>query len=149
MGTGQNCRTQYVDSALTPLVTCRWTTPSSSHLDSRVSIVVVCGYRSNLPLAEEAVAALGALIAVRRRELKFTATEFAERVGVTRVTLRKIEQGDPSVAVGTVFTAAVVAGIPLFGADDRRDLAAVRGEIGRLLALLPSRVDRGPVDNDF
>jgi len=105
--------------------------------------------RSNLPLAEEAVAALGALIAVRRRELKFTATEFAERVGVTRVTLRKIEQGDPSVAVGTVFTAAVVAGIPLFGADDRRDLAAVRGEIGRLLALLPSRVDRGPVDNDF
>lgn len=35
-------------------------------------------------------------------------------------TLRKIERGDPTVAIGTVLDAAVVMGVPLFSGDINR-----------------------------
>lgn len=92
----------------------------------------------------------GQQLAAARRSQRRTAEEVAERAGITRVTLRRIERGDPEVAIGLYFEVANVLSVPLFGADGRElaELAA-RGE--RDLALLPQRIRarRVDVDDDF
>jgi transcriptional regulator with XRE-family HTH domain len=108
------------------------------------------GDRTHLTATCAATSVLGTQLAAARRRSGRTAADVAARVGVTRQTLRRVERGDPTVAIGTVFDVAHVLGVPLFGATDAElaDLAA-RGE--RELALLPSRVDVTPpeVDDDF
>jgi transcriptional regulator with XRE-family HTH domain len=44
-----------------------------------------------------------------RREL--TAVQFSERVGVSRETSRRLEQGDPTIAIGTYMRALRVLGL--------------------------------------
>ena len=75
--------------------------------------------------------------------------ELAERTGVSRPTINKVEQGDPGVAIGTVLEAAVLVGVPLFDVDpDVRD--RYRAQKRSELALLPSRArPRRKVDDDF
>jgi len=70
-------------------------------------------------------------------------------VGVTEVTMRKVERGDPSVALGTALEAAVLVGVTLFHPDPlRRGLEVER--VADRLALLPTSVrKRQLVDDDF
>lgn len=100
--------------------------------------------------AAEAARLLGAQIRVARRERRWTQQELADRAAITSKTLGKIERGDPSVAVGTVFEVAALAGVPLFEEDRSR----LRSELDRTLdrsALLPQRVRRRreEVKDDF
>lgn len=98
--------------------------------------------RTFSPYTSTAAELLGAEIAVARRQRGWSAQELAERLGTTRVTLGKIERGDPSVGLGLAFEAAALVGVPLFHDDPGRldaDLAGARQK----LALLPDRV-RGP-----
>jgi transcriptional regulator with XRE-family HTH domain len=90
---------------------------------------------------------MGQQLAIARRRQGRAAAEVAERAGISRPTLRRIERGDPTVAIGNVFQVAMVLGVPLFGATGRElaELAA-RGE--RDLALLPARIDVTPEDVD-
>lgn len=80
-----------------------------------------------------------------------TAAELAARVGVSERTILAAEAGAPGTAIGTVLTAAVFAGVPLFGVTDRAELARMRLRGEERLALLPSRVYhlRGDDDDDF
>lgn len=96
-----------------------------------------------------AVKLMGLEIAQARRERRWTAEELAERAGIGRTTLWKIERGDPSVAVGTVFEVAVLVGVPLFEADS--DLETLVRRRSERLALLPARVREPiePVHDDF
>lgn len=109
--------------------------------------------RAYLPSTTYALKALGAQIAVARRELGWTAADLAERLGTTAQLVSRIERGAASTAVGTVFEAAVLCGVPLFGADpdDMPALAAVAEHERVRLALLPSRIRRRPVEvsSDF
>jgi transcriptional regulator with XRE-family HTH domain len=101
------------------------------------------------PSAREAARLLGARIQLGRRERRWTLRELAERVGVTPVTMRKVERGDPSVRLGIAFEAAALTGVPLFSEDpSRRRLEAAR--VADRLALLPQAV-RQPteIDDDF
>lgn len=101
-----------------------------------------------LPATREATTLLGALIAAGRRERSMTLDELAQRVGVSRMTMHKIERGDPSVRLGSAFEAAAIVGVPLFAADPAtRDLA--RAAISERLAVLPERVRRPTIDDDF
>lgn len=105
--------------------------------------------RTFSPLAVEAAKLLGARIRLARRERRWTLEDLADRVGVTRVTMRKVERGDLTVGLGIAFEAAAVVGVPLFDEDrGRRVLEA--GRVEDRLALLP-QVVRGPVevDDDF
>ena len=106
--------------------------------------------RSYLPATTYALRVLGSQIAASRRELEWTAADLAERLGVNVQLIRKIEQGAPSTAVGTVFEAALLCGVSLFGADpaDLEDLA-IREQ--NRLALLPARTRRKKVQvsDDF
>lgn len=91
---------------------------------------------------------LGQNIRLARRERRWTIKELASRVGVGEVTMRKVERGDPSVSLGTVFEAAALVGVPLFSADpERRALEAER--IAARLALLPTSVRLRSTDDDF
>ena len=89
------------------------------------------------------------LATARRRQLR-TAEEVAERAGITRVTLRRIERGDPEAALGLYFEVATVLSVPLFGAQGR-ELAELVAQGQRDLALLPDRINVGleNVDDDF
>ena len=107
--------------------------------------------RTYLTATTDAVRVLGQQLAVARRHQRRTATEVAERAGTTRVTLRRVERGDPSVAIGTYFEVATVLSVPLFGRAGR-DLAELVALGERELTLLPSRVhvgDLDEVDDDF
>jgi transcriptional regulator with XRE-family HTH domain len=98
------------------------------------------------PQTVEAAGLLGARIRLGRRERRWTLEELAERVGVGVVTMRKIERGDPSVRLGSVFEAANLTGVALFDEDpSRKSLEAAR--IDDRLALLPSRI-RKPANVD-
>jgi transcriptional regulator with XRE-family HTH domain len=106
--------------------------------------------RTYLPSTEHALTVLGAQIAIARRELGWTVAEFAERLGVNVELIGRIEKGAPTTAVGTVFEAAVICGVPLFGADPA-DLPDLAGRQRAELALLPARVrpSSPEVSDDF
>lgn len=97
----------------------------------------------------EAARLLGSRIRLARKERRWTVEQLAERVGVTHVTISKVERGDLTVALGTAFEAAAVVGVPLFDPDPgRRSLEAER--VTDRLALLPRLVRPRPVvDDDF
>jgi transcriptional regulator with XRE-family HTH domain len=101
------------------------------------------------PAAHEALEVLGLAVRAGRLKRRWTIAELAERVGVSRPTMAKIERGDPRVAIGTFFEAATLVGVPLFVDEDARTRygAHKRAE----LALLPgsARRPRQVVDDDF
>lgn len=103
--------------------------------------------------ARDAARVLGLQVAQARRERRWTAGELAERANISAVTLRKVERGDPTVALGTALDVAVLVGVPLFGADpaDPSELGRIAARERDRLALLPERVrvsQREP-DDDF
>lgn len=98
----------------------------------------------------EAIMLLGQLVAVGRREKKMTAANLAERVGISRGTLLRLENGDPKVEIGVFFEAASIVGVPLLGGD----LTGLRTQSERAserLAVLPKyvREQDAQVDDDF
>jgi transcriptional regulator with XRE-family HTH domain len=101
------------------------------------------------PQTVEAARLLGARIQLARRERRWTLQELADRAGVTAVTMRKVEHGDPSVRLGVAFEAAALTGVPLFDPDPaRRRLEA--GRVDDRLAVLPRLVRRPTeIDDDF
>lgn len=90
------------------------------------------------PSTEEAASLLGARIRLGRKERRWTVAQLAERVGITEGTLRKIEQGKPSVSLGAALEAAVLVGVPLFDPDPTRRVLE-KGRVEDRLALLPAR----------
>src|SRR5680860_207462 len=97
----------------------------------------------------QATELLGAQIRLARRERRCTRQDLADRVGVAKATMLKVERGDPTVRLGVAFEAATLVGVPLFHSDhSRRSLEA--GRVEDRLAVLPQRV-RKPlkVDDDF
>lgn len=107
--------------------------------------------REYLSSTGSAALILGQQLAATRRRQRRTAEEIALRAGTTRTTLRRIERGDPAVAIGLYFEVAAVLSVPLFGRD-RQEFAELAARGGRELALLPSRAhvsDPSPVIDDF
>jgi transcriptional regulator with XRE-family HTH domain len=102
------------------------------------------------PPTQDAVRVLGLEVARARRERRWSVEELADRAGISVPTLRSVERGAPTVAIGIVFELATLLGLDLFGVEPGRLPSLVaRGE--DRLALLPARV-RQPsraVDDDF
>jgi transcriptional regulator with XRE-family HTH domain len=83
-----------------------------------------------------AVQHLGQLVRLKRIERRITSEKFADRLGVARGTVQRLERGDPKVALGIAFEACALLGIPLFEEDRSRLTARVKDAAERL-ALLP------------
>ena len=105
--------------------------------------------RSYSPVTVEAARLLGARIRLARREHRWTLEQLAERVGVTRVTMRKVERGEPTVGLGVAFEAAAVLGVPLFHEDAARRRLEARSIEDRLAVLPQSVREPAEVDDDF
>jgi len=96
------------------------------------------------PLSRQSRAALtlmGQSIREARILRAMTAAELAERAGISRALLQRVEKGDPGCSIGAVFEVAVICGVPLF----EPDLDALNREVWRRqekLALMPKSVRR-------
>jgi transcriptional regulator with XRE-family HTH domain len=97
-----------------------------------------------LPLpARDALRRLGRDLAVARRKRRISTADMAERLFVNRVTLWRLERGDPSVSIGTLATALFILHL-----HDR--LATLAAASGDRLGLeideehLPRRIRRHP-----
>lgn len=98
----------------------------------------------------QALSILGKLIKVGRLERGLTAAELAERAGITRKTLRRIEYGEPGPEIGIMFEVASLVGLRLFQYDERT-LQMHNARLDDKLTLLPKSVRRSgmEVDDDF
>lgn len=106
--------------------------------------------RSYSRYAREAMSLLGRTIRIARIERKLTTAEVAERAGISRSLLQRIEQGDPGTSLGAVSETATVVGVPLFEAERDR-LATHNAAADARLALLPkaARARRREVKDAF
>ncbi len=100
--------------------------------------------------SRDAMALLGGLIRAARKERRLAAQEVAERAGISRGLLQRIEKGDLKCEIGAVFEVAAIVGVKLFDADETtlpRHLSQTRDK----LALLPKSVRKKsrPVHDDF
>ena len=89
----------------------------------------------------DATALLGGLIRAARKERRLTAQELADRAGISRGLLQRIEKGDLKSGIGAAFEAATIVGVNLFDADQTtltRHLIQTKDK----LALLPTSVRR-------
>ena len=93
---------------------------------------------------------LGNLIRLGRKERKMTEKDLADRTGISRGTLQKIEKGDMRCEIGLFFETAAIVGVALFD-DDISILNMHNDRINDKIALLPKRVRKKEmdVDDDF
>lgn len=89
--------------------------------------------------AKAAAALLGQLIRKARIEKKMTAVELADRAGLSRGLLRRIENGDLGCTLGSVFEAASIVGVRLFDADEM-SLGSAIASNNTVMALLPKAI---------
>ncbi len=100
--------------------------------------------------AQEAAFLIGQQIKLARKNRKWSSANLAERAGITRETLQRIENGDMKPAIGLVFEVATIVGVPLFEQDNHHlshNIELIQSKI----QLLPQRV-RNPqkvVDDGF
>lgn len=100
--------------------------------------------------AREALVLLGNLVREGRLAKRITASELAERAGISRALLRRVESGDPGCGVGVVLELAAIVGIPLFEADSNT-MSLMRANSTERKALLPKlvRTSVRSVKDDF
>lgn len=95
--------------------------------------------RSYSRYSVEAVRLLGQSIRLARIDRKLTVSELAERAGLSRGLLQRIEKGDMGCAIGAAFEAAAIVGVRLFDADQSTMVATFKSN-EKTLTLLPQTV---------
>ncbi len=100
--------------------------------------------------SRDAAALLAGLIRAARKERKLTAQEVADRAGISRGLLQRIEKGDLKCEIGAVFEVATIVGVRLFEADESA-LSKHLSQTKDKLALLPKSVRKtsNTVRDDF
>lgn len=89
--------------------------------------------------SRDAADLLGALIREARNERKLTAQELADRAGISRGLLQRIEKGNLKCEIGAVFEVATIVGVKLFDADESALTKYLR-QTKEKLVLLPKSV---------
>ena len=107
-------------------------------------------HRSYSRYAREATELLGLMIRNARIERNITVAEVAERAGISRGLMQRVEKGEMGSSIGAAFEAAAIVGLRLFEAEPTtltRHLAMERDK----LSLLPQSVRTGTtkVKDDF
>lgn len=104
----------------------------------------------NSRVTKSTVSYLGNLIKLARRERGFSQEELAERMGTSRSTIQRIENGNTQVAIGIVFEACFIVGIPLLGCDEKyiNNLARMLSYMNKLIPdNIPAKNIK--INNDF
>jgi len=97
---------------------------------------------------------MGRFIACARKEKRWTQEELALRIGVSRMTVVRLEKGAPEVATGYFLTAAWLLGLPVLTwqhMGEGRSDTVVGDLLTKLKKSLPDKVRRGnkKINNDF
>ena len=97
-----------------------------------------------------AAALLGAMIREARLSRKLVSQDVANRAGISRGLLHRIEKGNPKCEIGVVFEVANIVGVKLFDSDQSTLRASLRQTDDRL-GLLPKSARKIPrtVHDDF
>lgn len=105
--------------------------------------------RTYLRYAVDAALLLGQQIELARSRRGMSREELAERAGISTDTLREIEKGGMTVAVGLVFEVAALVGVCLFEPDKR--ILALQIELAQCKLCLISKdiQNAGKVDDNF
>jgi len=100
--------------------------------------------------AKEAAFLLGQQIRLERKRRQWSEQNLAERAGISRATLQKIEAGEMSPSIGLVFEVAALVGVPLFEQENRALATSIELAQSKI-ALLPKRIKTRTkaVDDDF
>lgn len=92
--------------------------------------------RSYSHYTEEALTLLAKLIRASRLEKKMSAQEVADRAGISRGMLSRMEKADPKCEIGATFEVARIVGVTLFEAEQSRLTMQVK-RVEEKLSLLP------------
>jgi transcriptional regulator with XRE-family HTH domain len=113
-------------------------------------VSVMSKQRTYSKYAKEAAFLLGQQIKLGRKKRKWSEQDLAERAGISRATLQKIEAGEMSPSIGLVFEVAALVGVSLFEQDSRELSASIELTQSKI-ALLPKRIQNKikAVDDDF
>ena len=98
----------------------------------------------------EAVQLMSRLIKVARKERKLTTQGIADRAGISRGLVQRIEKGDMKCSIGAVFEVAAILGIKLFDADETSLSKHIRQTEDKL-ALMPKSIRKKArvINDDF
>lgn len=93
---------------------------------------------------------LGLSIRAARKENGISEAELAERAGVSRGVVQRVEKGDLSCGVGTVFELAYIVGIQLLDLDNQ-GLSQQISQVENKLTLLPKAIHQSSkvINDDF
>ena len=89
--------------------------------------------------ASEATLLLGQLVRKARIDRKMSTLNLAERAGISRGLLRRIEAGDPGCTIGAVFEVATIVGVRLFDSEQVNISQAIENN-REVLTLLPKSI---------
>ncbi len=100
--------------------------------------------------SRKAVALMGQMILLHRKERKMTAQDLADRAGISRTTLYKIEKGDLNCEIGIVFEIAALVGVTLFETTSDT-IDSLRERVEDKIKLIPKtvRVPKRIIDDEF
>ncbi len=87
----------------------------------------------------EAARLLGQYIQLARKERGWSENDLADRAGISRLTLRKLEKGDLHTSMGFAFEVATLVGVKLFDPGPSRFAMGIE-QVQDKIALLPKRV---------
>ncbi len=87
----------------------------------------------------EGIVLLGKMIRHGRKQRKMTEMDLAERLGIARSTLQRLEKGDPRVEIGIMFEAATLVGVKLFDSDEK-GIHRLSDRMDDRIAVLPKHV---------
>ncbi|MEW6641548.1 MAG: helix-turn-helix transcriptional regulator [Pseudomonadota bacterium] len=94
---------------------------------------------------------LGQMVRKARIDRQMSTLNVAERAGISRGLLRRIEAGDPGCTIGAVFEVAAIVGVRLFDSEQVSISQAIENN-RQVLTLLPKSI-RAPrtevVKDDF
>ena len=98
----------------------------------------------------EAVTLLGKQIKLGRKQRKWTEAELAQRAGISVSTVKRLEKGDMTCAVGLMFEVAILVGVKLFSGDNFT-IETWKERINDKIALLPKTIRsiQNELDDDF
>ncbi|WP_391529128.1 helix-turn-helix transcriptional regulator [Photorhabdus akhurstii] len=107
-------------------------------------------HRAYSKFSQEAVMLLGEQIKLGKKQRHWSEKNLAERAGISRTTLQKIENGDMGCSIGLAFELANLVGINLFDNDKFPISTRIEQTRGKLV-LLPRRIqeEKREVYDDF
>ena len=109
------------------------------YIDLLIQVKMMTKQRTYSQYAREAAALMGEQIKLGRKQNRWTEQNLADRAGISRATLQKIENGAMSSAIGLVFEVASLVNVKLFEADSM-PLAKHIEHTKDKIALLPQRI---------